>query len=1509
LVLLVANMPTAPAQGTPGTTLFSDVYTLAMPEARAFAPGLDGGGRTYLFGGESSGASTLSSILRYEGNSKRATNSAQSLPTQRAGATATFLEWGNQGPVAGYIAGGVLHGQYTAEILRFEFATEKISVAQSRLPSPRAFAASTGWSDGMLILGGDSPAGMLSEILFYRHMTGEVTSQPVTLTTPLAGAAATQAGSQEIFLFGGYAGSGGTVPTKGILRYDPNSNSVLTMGATLPTPRAHMAAAWNGNRIILAGGSATANGVTTFYDDVFSYDPSTDRLETLPVKLPSPRAGMYATWYGSVLYLLGGIDANGPSKEIMRVAGFEWNFRFDESRVEIKSGESKLVSGTVTSSSYSGNINFNWGQTPFAINAQNLNVGPGQSVRFFIDVGVGGGFTGGTYKIVINGNDNRGTSLETILEVVVPGDEGFAAVLPSPREGTAAAYGGGGRFFVFGGRENTLDEVVEYDAATDESRVVARLPVALAGLSAVAAEKLVDGNRTCDAAGCPIYLFGGWSNDHNAKNYILGFDPATNTVALKRMALPKQTSEAAVAWVPEVGAAFIFGGADREGGTRYDQIVRYDPVKDEVWTMGAKLPRALFQATAVAHDGKVLIFGGEDTSDVLRAEILEYDPGSDTITTKGSTLPTPTSAMAGVLVEDRIILFGGTSGSISSSILRYDPKTDALESLDLSLPVAAGWASGATDARDGTTLIFGGRKSDGSATNGIMKFDGERLLGGAGTRIVKADWLFKIEEAKIALSGQGDLKAVKGSVIANNYSGAVRLNVEWPQGIDVRPASLDLVVAAGRTEEFFFNVEHFGKENGEHGITFRAQADRGEDQERPLLVTLEGGDAPRGEGRPGNEGADTRAVPADPGGGFSDVGTLPSARQNAAAVRWADGSIYFIGGSSSGDEILLLNTNRGDEDAAERPAPLVAPGAVAARLPEPLVARGAVLYVPPGRDGKCDAANACTILIMGGMSNGTPSSAILSWAPGDAEVVKRSAVLPQGRSHFAAVYHEGSGRAYLLGGLAAGASTDSVLIYDAAKEEVSPGARLPFPVYQSSAVLLGDKILVFGGRDSEARDEIIEYDIPTDSVSLRSARLPAATWGSAAFVADGKAYILGGAAQGTGSSITRYDPVADVATTLNVNLPTQLSGAAMAYDPGANKIYLAGGEIVGSGATATILSVDVATLTDARAPQDDLLGQLLAPVAAVTLAGGVGYVATNPKMRARIGALTTRVFRPREGFPSRSGGPTRYVIERELGKGGAGAAYLARDELLGRKVVIKKIFSKGLGAEARDMLLREARSASMVTHANLVTIYDVTQLEGQDVLVMEYVPGGSLEDALKRGRMEESVAILMTTRVLRGLAALHRAGIVHRDMKPGNILLTGELMPKISDMGIARAPGEAHLSMPGVQPGTLLYMSPEQARGEEIDQRSDLYSIAAVIYELLTGKFYLGQIEQNEYSLRKAIVESPPVLPLENVRAGLNAILEKALAKRPADRFQSADELRSALESLADWDPGKTATN
>ncbi|MBI4393970.1 MAG: protein kinase [Euryarchaeota archaeon] len=1492
-VLLIANLPTVPAQATTGTTIFSEAYSLGLPEVRAFAAGLDGGGRTYLFGGESSPTSPLSSILRFEGNSKRATNSAQVLPAQRAGATATILEWGNQGPVAGYIAGGVGEGQYTAEILRFEFATEKVSVAQGRLPSPRAFAASTGWADGMLILGGDSPAGMLSEIVFYRHMTGEVTSQPALLPTPLAGAAASQAGSQELYLFGGYAGSGGTVPTKGILRYDANSNAILTMGATLPTPRAHMAAAWNGNRIILAGGSATANGVTTFYDDVFSYDPSTDRLETLPVKLPSPRAGMYATWYGSVLYLLGGADANGPSKEIFRIAGFDWNFRFDEPRVEIKSGESKLVSGTVTSASYSGNINFNWGQTPFAINAQNLNVGPGQSVRFFVDVGVGGGFAGGTYKIVIHANDNRGTSLETILEVVVPGDEGFSAVLPSPREGTAAAYGGGGRFFVFGGRENMLDEVVEYDAATDESRVVARLPVALAGLSAVAAEQLVDGNRTCDAAGCPLYLFGGWSNDHNAKNYILGFDPATNTVALKRVALPKQTSEAAVAWVPEVGAAFIFGGADREGGTRHDQIVRYDPVKDEVRTMGAKLPRALFQATAVAHDGKVLIFGGEDTSDNLRAEILEYDPHTDTIITKGSTLPAPTSAMTGVLVEDRILLFGGASGSISSGILRYDPKTDALESLDLSLPVAVGWASGATDPRDGTALIFGGRKVDGSATNGIMKFDRERLLGGGASPIGKADWLFQIEETRTTLAGQGDLKAVKGLVIANNYSGVVKINIEWPQGIDVRPGSLDLVLAPGKIEEFFFNVEHFGKENGEFGITFIAQADRGEEQRRQLLVTLQGGDA--GGGLKRNEGTATER-PADPGNAFSELGALPSPRKNAAAVRWRDGSIYVIGGSSSENEILLLDN--GPSEAT-----------MTGRLSVPLVAPGVVVYKPPQQDGTCAAQAECTILIIGGMSDGSPSADIYSWVPGDANVVERGAALPQGRSHFAAVYHEASGRAYLLGGLAGGASTNTVLIYDPARETITEGARLPFPVYESSAVLLEDQILVFGGRDSEARDEIMAYDIRTDAVSLKSARLPAATWGSAAFVADGKAYILGGAATGTGSSITRYDPVGDVATTLNVNLPTQLSGAAMAYDPGANRIYLAGGEIAGSGATATILSVDVATLTDARAPQDDLLGQLLAPVAAVTLAGGVGYVATNPKMRARIGALTTRVFRPREGFPSSTGGPVRYVIERELGKGGAGTAYLARDELLGRKVVIKKIFSKGLGAEARDMLLREARSASMVTHANLVTIYDVTQLEGQDVLVMEYVPGGSLEDALKRGRMEESVAILMATRVLRGLAALHRAGIVHRDMKPGNILLTAELMPKISDMGIARAPGEAHLSMPGVQPGTLLYMSPEQARGEEIDQRSDLYSIAAVIYELLTGKFYLGQVEQNEYSVRKAIVESPPVLPLENVRAGLNAILEKALAKRPPDRFQSADELRSALESLADWDPGKTATN
>ncbi|MBI4393968.1 MAG: protein kinase [Euryarchaeota archaeon] len=565
----------------------------------------------------------------------------------------------------------------------------------------------------------------------------------------------------------------------------------------------------------------------------------------------------------------------------------------------------------------------------------------------------------------------------------------------------------------------------------------------------------------------------------------------------------------------------------------------------------------------------------------------------------------------------------------------------------------------------------------------------------------------------------------------------------------------------------------------------------------------------------------------------------------------------------------------------------------------------------------------------------------LPYNAGD-ETYYQVASLPSGRYAMAAAFDDLRRDAYLFGGTDGVTATDEVLRFDAATDEVEKmSARLPHPLYNATAIWDGRHVYIFGGTDGAtgaARTDILRYDPVSDEIEVVDAVIPSGELRSGAATEepeadariaggplrmtsfyDGRhAYLLGlGTGADSGKVVYRFDPASSTVEGLTARLSEPATDSAPVWDASRSKAYILGGlsstqerlrsivEFEPSLATASTGNLPPAIVGGEGAAGLDL-GQFVLPGVALVSAAGIALAVTNPKMRSGLSRLTTRIFAPREKLAARPGGPTRYVIEKQLGQGGAGAAYLARDELLGRRVVIKKIHSKGLAAETREMLLREARSASMVTHQNLVTIHDVTQLDGEDVLVMEHVTGGSLEDALKRGAMQESVALLMAARILRGLAALHRAGIVHRDIKPANILLTSELLPKISDLGIARTPGEAHLSMPGVQPGTLLYMSPEQVRGDEVDARSDLYSAAAVVYEMLTGRYYLGEQEKTDYAMRKAIVERAPALPAPEIPAGLNDVLARGLGKDPAARYQTADELRAGIEGLGDWRPGAT---
>ncbi|HEV8361231.1 MAG TPA: serine/threonine-protein kinase, partial [Candidatus Thermoplasmatota archaeon] len=251
---------------------------------------------------------------------------------------------------------------------------------------------------------------------------------------------------------------------------------------------------------------------------------------------------------------------------------------------------------------------------------------------------------------------------------------------------------------------------------------------------------------------------------------------------------------------------------------------------------------------------------------------------------------------------------------------------------------------------------------------------------------------------------------------------------------------------------------------------------------------------------------------------------------------------------------------------------------------------------------------------------------------------------------------------------------------------------------------------------------------------------------------------------------------------------------------------------------------------------------------------------------------------------------------------------LALDTRLQRRVVLKQPLGPWLADPTyRKQFLQEARLAARIQHPNVVTVYEVLTEEEPPLLVLEYVDGSNLETELRaRGRLPPQEAVRVALEVLAGLERIHAEGIVHRDLKPANILLAADGTAKVTDFGVAQAPREAALAATvmsgGGQPGTLAYMSPEQVRGEDVDARTDLYALAAVLVECLTGAHYAAGWE-DEFELRKRILTTPPALDHEGIPAGLAPVLAQALAKRPderpADARAMARAMRKAVPELA----------
>src|SRR3974390_2630456 len=286
-----------------------------------------------------------------------------------------------------------------------------------------------------------------------------------------------------------------------------------------------------------------------------------------------------------------------------------------------------------------------------------------------------------------------------------------------------------------------------------------------------------------------------------------------------------------------------------------------------------------------------------------------------------------------------------------------------------------------------------------------------------------------------------------------------------------------------------------------------------------------------------------------------------------------------------------------------------------------------------------------------------------------------------------------------------------------------------------------------------------------------------------------------------------------------------------------------------------------------------------------------------------------------------------YEVLSPLGAGGMGEVYRAKDTRLDRTVAIKILPAHlSQDAEARQRFDREARTLSSVNHPNICTLYDVGDENGSGYLVMEFLQGETLADRLRRGQLPIEQVLRYGMEICDGLEKAHRCGVVHRDLKPGNIMLT-KTGAKLMDFGLAKealaASSASGMSAPRASPtgshpltaqgavvGTFQYMSPEQVQGCEADARSDIFALGAVLYEMITGKrAFEGKTAARP---REAVLGREPV-PVISVHPttppALDRLVKTCLAKDPDDRWQTAHDVSLQLKQIAEGErPGSAQT-
>jgi eukaryotic-like serine/threonine-protein kinase len=254
----------------------------------------------------------------------------------------------------------------------------------------------------------------------------------------------------------------------------------------------------------------------------------------------------------------------------------------------------------------------------------------------------------------------------------------------------------------------------------------------------------------------------------------------------------------------------------------------------------------------------------------------------------------------------------------------------------------------------------------------------------------------------------------------------------------------------------------------------------------------------------------------------------------------------------------------------------------------------------------------------------------------------------------------------------------------------------------------------------------------------------------------------------------------------------------------------------------------------------------------------------------------------------------RYRIERTLGRGGMAVVYLAQDEELARPVAVKVLADELVGDDAfRRRFVREARLAARLSHPNAVQVYDAAQDGERPFIVMEYVDGETLAERLARGPLPPAEATRIALQLCSALEDAHRAGLVHRDLKPQNVLLRDDGTAKLADFGIARAAEESRVTQAGALLGTAAYLAPEQATGAEATPASDLFSLGVVLYESLTGRL------PHEIHSLADLGRAEPVVPVRDLAPDVPVTIEDAvmrcLALTPEYRPASAAELAAEL--------------